>query len=334
MSRLRFLSPSPARRAGPTRSAISSAAIATRGGRAARRPRESRPSRARTSCSTRCMSRATSDVYTLITQTELGRYPYAGIPWFSTIFGRDGIITAMLMLWVDPQIARGRAAHAGRDAGDRVRREGRRAARKDPARDAPRRDGQSRRGAVRPLLRHGRCHAALPHAGGHVFRTHRRPRYDPVHLAEHRGGAALDRPVWRRATATASVEYYRETDTGLANQGWKDSHDAIFHRGRIGARRARSRSAKCRAMSMPPSMPSARIAAELGHGSSRRGCSRRRSALRLQLRAGVLVRGDRHLRAGARWREAAMPRPQLECRPRPLHRHRRSRSRARASRRR
>ena len=25
------------------------------------------------------------------------------------------------------------------------------------------------------------------------------------------------------------VEYYRETDSGLANQGWKDSYDAIFH---------------------------------------------------------------------------------------------------------
>jgi glycogen debranching enzyme len=25
------------------------------------------------------------------------------------------------------------------------------------------------------------------------------------------------------------IEYYRKTDKGLANQGWKDSHDAIFH---------------------------------------------------------------------------------------------------------
>jgi glycogen debranching enzyme len=51
--------------------------------------------------------RATSDVYTLITWNELGPYPYAGIPWFNTIFGRDGIVTAMLMLWMDPSIARG-----------------------------------------------------------------------------------------------------------------------------------------------------------------------------------------------------------------------------------
>jgi glycogen debranching enzyme len=31
------------------------------------------------------------------------------------------------------------------------------------------------------------------------------------------------------------VEYFRETDSGLANQGWKDSHDAVFHRDGSGA---------------------------------------------------------------------------------------------------
>jgi glycogen debranching enzyme len=31
------------------------------------------------------------------------------------------------------------------------------------------------------------------------------------------------------------VEYFRETDSGLANQGWKDSHDAVFHSDGSGA---------------------------------------------------------------------------------------------------
>ena len=48
------------------------------------------------------------------------------------------------------------------------------------------------------------------------------------------------------------VEYFRASEQGLANQGWKDSHDAIFHADG-GWPKARSRSPRCKAMSMPPS---------------------------------------------------------------------------------
>jgi glycogen debranching enzyme len=53
------------------------------------------------------INRSKSDLITMTTRTPHGLYPYAGVPWFSTPFGRDGIITAMECLWVEPDLAKG-----------------------------------------------------------------------------------------------------------------------------------------------------------------------------------------------------------------------------------
>jgi glycogen debranching enzyme len=174
------------------------------------------------------LCRSMSDLYMLISNTPQGRYPYAGIPWYSTTFGRDGLITAMQMLWLDPRIAQGvlrrLAAYQAKTY--------------DPAADA-------QPGKILHEMRNGEM-AALGEVpfGLYYGSVDSTPLF--VMLAglyfERTGDDATLIELWPAVEAALAwmdgagdadddgfIEYYRATDAGLANQGWKDSLDAIFH---------------------------------------------------------------------------------------------------------
>lgn len=172
--------------------------------------------------------RSTSDIYTLVSRTKAGLYPYAGIPWFSTIFGRDGIITAMMMLWVDPIIAKGVLLYLAETQAQHV----------DP-------ESAAEPGKILHEVRHGEMAHLKEVPFSHYYATvDATPLF--VMLAgryfERTGDKATIQTIWPNIRAAllwcdtfgdkdadGFVEYHRETDSGLVNQGWKDSQDSIFH---------------------------------------------------------------------------------------------------------
>lgn len=174
------------------------------------------------------LKRATADLRMLATRTDDAYYPYAGIPWYSTPFGRDGIITAMQSLWVDPEGARGVLSFLSRTQADRHSE--RQDAEPGKILHESRKSEMANTGEIPFGQYYGTIDATplyLMLAGQFLRRT---------------GDVAFSERLWpnfERALAWIDqhgdqdgdgfVEYLAKAHKGLRNQGWKDSEDSIFH---------------------------------------------------------------------------------------------------------
>ncbi|HEY2036222.1 MAG TPA: glycogen debranching N-terminal domain-containing protein [Steroidobacteraceae bacterium] len=229
------------------------------------------------------MTRSAADLNMLLSETGSGLYPNAGVPWFDTTFGRDGIVAALECLWLAPQVARGVLSFL---------------AATQATRDQPERDAEpgkilheARRGEMAALgeVPFGRYYGSVDAtalyvvlAGAYWRRTDDLTFIETIWPNICAALTWMDR--YGDRDGDGFIEYQRRTPQGLVQQGWKDSSDSVFHAdGRI----AEGPIALCevQAYTYAARLAAAGIAQALGHDDMVRALREQAHALRERFRA-------------------------------------------------
>jgi glycogen debranching enzyme len=174
------------------------------------------------------LTRSCADLRMLVEGNPEGPYPYAGVPWFNTVFGRDGIITALECLWMAPSFAEGVLKYL---------------AETQATAEIPELDAEP--GKILHEMRRGEMAATKEVPFAKYYGS-----IDSTPLFVMLAGAYLDRTgnlpfiqgIWPNVKAAlvwmdkygdpdkdGFVEYEKRSKHGLVQQGWKDSHDSVFY---------------------------------------------------------------------------------------------------------
>ena len=175
-----------------------------------------------------CQTKALRDLRILLTHQPTGPFPYAGVPWFSTPFGRDALITGFFTLWAHPQLSKSILAFLAKHQAHDF----------DTLRDA-------QPGKILHEYRFGEAakDPSVPFSSyyGSVDST---PLFVALAAAyfkktENRIFLAKIRPSIERAIEwiehfgihphSGFLVYSGDEKSGLVQKGWKDSGDSIFH---------------------------------------------------------------------------------------------------------